>query len=423
MASTTSLPEPAFTKPITSMTVAELRQTCQYFELSQTGITPTLRNRLQNFLTANKHEMQHDYDYVALYPNRDPLPVGNQPANNYQDSQAFSQWNGIDNRDPTPEPPQRPASRAAAANNRVEEYLQGITPHSAPLFAPPQMTSQVQSKRPRRELGMTVSSGGFIVPDLIRDKFIKWETHVPLTYLMDKFCASQPTSQSSLSDFLAVVDGQVTAKSKNLSSAGELTMTYDEWHQGWQRLLKLIEQYHPEEIAMWRTHFSSIVVKEMRSEDWPLWLAYDTEVRRRSVTSPLDPSQFQKRLFDDLYVCYSSEKILAHVQSTIKAGPSAQSSLCYHPYQRPSDYSTAFRGDSFRSHSSNSKITSRCRCFFCGGLSHSPKSCIAITLVNGRPLLLPKPVTPDTPRVDRNGRQYCFGWNGKNANCTFNQCT
>jgi len=95
MASTTSFPEPTFTKPITSMTLAELRQTCQFFELPQTGITPTIRNRLRNFLAAHKQEMQHDYDYVALYPNRDPLPNRDQPADDAQDSQTFSQWNGI----------------------------------------------------------------------------------------------------------------------------------------------------------------------------------------------------------------------------------------------------------------------------------------------------------------------------------------
>ena len=92
---------------------------------------------------------------------------------------------------------------------------------------------------------MMVSGGGFIVPDVIHDKFIKWETHVPLTYLTDKFCASQPTAQSSLSDFLAVVDGQITTKSKSLSPIGELEMTFDEWYQAWQRLLKLINQHHP----------------------------------------------------------------------------------------------------------------------------------------------------------------------------------
>ena len=126
MASTTSLPEPTFTKPITSMNLAELRQACQYFELARTGITPTIRNRLQNFLTAHKHEMQHDYDYVALYPNKDPIPNENQPANNSQGSQAYSQWNGIGGGDPAPQNLLRRApSVATRASNRVEEYLQG----------------------------------------------------------------------------------------------------------------------------------------------------------------------------------------------------------------------------------------------------------------------------------------------------------
>jgi hypothetical protein len=272
---------------------------------------------------------------------------------------------------------------------------------------------------------MTVSGGGFIVPDVIRDKFIKWETHVPLTYLTDKFCASQPTSQSSLSDFLAIIDGHVTTKSKGLSTTGELDMTFDEWHQAWQRLLKLINQYHPDEFPLWRTHYSSIMLKETRAEDWHLWLSYDTEVRRHSVTTPLDPSQFQKRLFDDLYVRYSSDRILAQVRSA--SGPSSStpttSSSRYQPYQRTSDINHSRpRGDSFRPHTSSPKATSRCRCFFCGGLSHGPKNCLASTLVNGKPLLLARPATPDTPRTDRNGRQYCFRWNGKNGNCTFNQC-
>jgi hypothetical protein len=79
---------------------------------------------------------------------------------------------------------------------------------------------------------------------------------------MDKFCASQPTAQSSLSDFLAVVNGQVMTKLKALSPTGELDMTFDEWHQAWQRLLKLIDQYQPEELSVWKTHYSSIMLKE-----------------------------------------------------------------------------------------------------------------------------------------------------------------
>ena len=183
---------------------------------------------------------------------------------------------------------------------------------------------------------MTVSGGGYIIPDAIRNKFARWEVHIPLTYLTDSFCSSQQASQSSLSDFLAVIDGQLTTKSKSLSPAGELDMTFNEWHQAWQRLLKLIEQYHLEELALWQTHYSSIMVKETRGEDWPLWLAYDTEVRRRSVTTPLDPSKFQQRLFDDLYVCYTGKKILSQLQFTPTIGPPSNnpsSSSRFHPYQ------------------------------------------------------------------------------------------
>src|SRR6266567_4779966 len=222
---------------------------------------------------------------------------------------------------------------------------------------------------------MTVSGAGYIVPDAIHDKFIKWEVHIPLTYLTDKFCASQLAAQSSLSDILTVVDGQVTTKSKFLSPAGELDLTFDEWHQAWQRLLKLIEQHHPDELALWRTHYTSIMVKETRGEDWPLWLAYDTEVRRRSVTVGLDPSHFQKRLFDDLYVRYTGEKILARIQtlsnaSTSPSTPSASNR--YQPYARTADsrHLSRHQVESFRTSSSNTRpINSRSRCLFCGGLA------------------------------------------------------
>jgi hypothetical protein len=172
-----------------------------------------------------------------------------------------------------------------------------MVPPPDPLNLQPHITTQVHMKRPRCKLGMMVSGGGFIIPDMICDKLIKWETHVPLTYLTDNFCASQPSVKSSLSDLLAVIDGQVTTKSKSLSSVGELEMSFDEWYQAWQRLLKIIKQHHPDEFDLWRTHFTSIMLKETRAEDWPLWLAYNTEVRRRSVTT-LDPGSGTYHFYD-----------------------------------------------------------------------------------------------------------------------------
>ena len=135
MASTTSLLEPAFTKPMTSMTLVELWQTWQFFELPQTGIMPMIQNWLQNFLTAHKQEMQHNYNYIALYPNRDPSLNGNQPADDSQDLQAFSQWNGIGGGEPAcPSFPQCVPSVVARANNQVKEYLQGKSSHACPLL-------------------------------------------------------------------------------------------------------------------------------------------------------------------------------------------------------------------------------------------------------------------------------------------------
>ena len=79
--------------------------------------------------------MQHDYNYIALHPNRDPLLNGNQPANDLQDSQAFSQWNSIGGGEPAPTSfPQHVPSIAARANNQVEEYLQGKSLHPCPLL-------------------------------------------------------------------------------------------------------------------------------------------------------------------------------------------------------------------------------------------------------------------------------------------------
>jgi len=167
---------------------------------------------------------------------------------------------------------------------------------------------------------MTVSGSGFIVPDVIRDKFIKWETHVPLTYLTNNFLRLPAGSPILLIRFPHCRRRSSYNQVEGPSSIGELDMTFDEWHQTWQRLLKLINQYHPDEFNLWRMLDSSIMLKETRAEDWSLWLSYDTEIRRRSVTTPLDPSQFQKRLFDDLYVRYSSDRILAQVHSA--AGPS-----------------------------------------------------------------------------------------------------
>ena len=71
------------------------------------------------------------------------------------------------------------------------------------------------------------------------------------------------------------------------------------------------------------------MVKETHGEDWPLWLSYDTEVQCQSVTVGHDPSLFHKKLFDDLYVRYTRQRITAQIQN--QTNPSATTSAPWHP--------------------------------------------------------------------------------------------
>ena len=108
------------------MTVPELRQTCLFFELPQTSITPTLWTHLKTYLLNHKHELQHDYDYAALYPNRDPIVWVRQPRQASQGLQAYNHWNGIGNQNIIPQAASVcSASLAPVVSKCIEEYLQG----------------------------------------------------------------------------------------------------------------------------------------------------------------------------------------------------------------------------------------------------------------------------------------------------------
>jgi len=89
---------------------------------------------------------------------------------------------------------------------------------------------------------------------------------------------------------------KIIASSKPLPNDGEYDLTFDQWHQGWRRLLKLITEFILEEYHAWNIHFTSIRDKVSRPENWKLWVMYDTELRRQSVTSSVDPSRFHPDL-------------------------------------------------------------------------------------------------------------------------------
>ena len=125
-----------------------------------------------------------------------------------------------------------------------------------------------------------------------------------------------------MQDLLTIENGRISTTNKSLSDDGELDLTFDEWHQAWRRLLELIKAHVTEELPSWQAHYSFILNNDNRAELWPLFLAYDVELRKRSTQSGLDPSQFSIGIWNDLEVRFTAKKVLALVQADLKTQPS-----------------------------------------------------------------------------------------------------
>ena len=250
-------------------------------------------------------------------------------------------------------------------------------------------------KRPERIPGLTGSSASYMVPENIRKKFSEgWTSHVPLTYLTDKHCEFKNKSSLNAAQDILSFDpstGQVTTTSKTLHDNGELEMSFDEWHQAWRRLLELINTHIPKEYPLWEIHYSRIMNSENRAELWPLYLAYDAEIRKRTTQFPIDPSAFSIGIWNDLEVRYSHKKVLSSVRYDLKhhpdrffpqTPPNPQTPL------NPPSYTSSnqFQPPPFRSQQFTLPNNPRTgRCIFCGdrSKSHPSNACIASSYPNG----------------------------------------
>jgi hypothetical protein len=290
-----------------------------------------------------------------------------------------------------------------------------VAPIPAAINAPAPINNILSSvrKRPARVPGFVGANAAYLVPDHVRKKFAEgWQSHVPLTFLTDKGCLAKDKHSSSHTQEILTIDettGTIQTSSKPLIDEGELDLTFDEWHQAWRRLLDLIRIYIPQEFLLWEIHYSFILNKENRAELWPLYLAYDVEIRKRSIIEPIDPSQFSIGVWNDLETRYTAKKVLAIVQASLKNQSTGN--------RNTSDKNKP-RNSSFRKNQSSSSDSSKTgRCMFCGdrARTHLSRNCTACNNVDGTPCHLHR-VEPSGPgsssRIAKSGKRYCYAWNG-----------
>jgi hypothetical protein len=261
-------------------------------------------------------------------------------------------------------------------------------------------------KRPARIPGFTGSNAAFLVPDHIRKKFADgWNVHIPLTYLTDRGCLMKDKPIIGSTQDILTIDnatGLISTTSKPLADEGELDLSFDEWHQAWRRLLDLIKSFIPEDFTAWEKHYLSILNNDNRAESWPLFLAYDAEIRKRTTQFPIDPSVFSVGVWNDLEARYMTRRVVSLVQSDLKL------QLAQHG-SRNSNRNSSFR-DQQRSTSDNPKSG---RCIFCGDLSkeHMSRNCSASCNIKGSPCYVFKHGQSSARRC-KAGKSYCYAWNG-----------
>ena len=300
---------------------------------------------------------------------------------------------------------------------------QVAAPLVAPPIAPPVVLPLAEptassNRRPSRTPGLAATNASFLAPENIRKKFRDgWTTHIPLTFLTDKGCLyKNKTLANSSHDILSFdpTTGQVITTSKTLNDQGELELTFDEWHQAWRRLLGLIDEFFPEELHMWTKHHSFIIDSENRAELWPLYVAYDVEIRKKATQSSIDPSIFALGVWNDLEARYTAKKVLNIIQLDLKQHPErfTPSNSFNPPSYTPRNPSTTT--SSFRNPQHSLPENPRSgRCIFCGDRSrtHTSRSCTAACYANGSPCHLARQ-EPTGIRTSSSGKRYCYAWNG-----------
>ncbi|KAF8581612.1 hypothetical protein K439DRAFT_1618906 [Ramaria rubella] len=136
-------------------------------------------------------------------------------------------------------------------------------------------------KHPEWLPGATAAGVALTIPEFVCHKSSSgWVEHIPLTVLTDAYCTRAASDQKTHRDTwqLDETTSLLLSVSKPISAEGESQLTFTEWHQAWHCLLALIEAYIPEELLLWKSHFTYIRDKDDTSAQWELFLTYDIEI-------------------------------------------------------------------------------------------------------------------------------------------------
>lgn len=249
----------------------------------------------------------------------------------------------------------------------------------------------------------------------------RWQEHIPLTYLTDKFCTPGGDTKLRNKDFeVDQRSGLLVPAEQPLNDTNENKLSFEDWHQAWLRFLELLRRYTPNIYPLWKTHFELIYSAPDHISNWPTWLAYDITIRRQSLNEGIDPSIFHMSVWSSCDLEVTKQAVSRTASSLSNTRPNSASG-CFQPYTnnfRHPERQNSQQDGRLRPH--QTRWRSPAHCLFCAG-PHQPRGCRATVQVNGRPLYI---ISRDDGKAfaDAEGNRYCFAFNGSTG-CSTSGCS
>ena len=195
---------------------------------------------------------------------------------------------------------------------RLTEIFPDLLSHtdSAPtIVAHPsaQQKRRVIHRPPTQGIGQLRSNDLEIPVKVIACLERGWAEHIPLTSLTNEACRTLSLARSTNdTEFAFVGQGRFLAKGNSFDCSKEDQIDIYDWREATERLVQAIEKHlyatedadpggpDAELVARrWRLHFHNICTQGDFRLNWPMWRAYDIEVRRRYIHSSgrFDPGE------------------------------------------------------------------------------------------------------------------------------------